>query len=148
MSLSRRDYCFYPGCLMVGGRKNPGILTVDKKFVYLCNSVNKEGNVFRYICQHRLTPGVKCIAKATVRAIIGANGETSNFLCDVDLDHVCEPNIPKVIADSLKHEMKEHMRNHPETTAGKIVRKVTLEASIKYGDDEDMWHHIVAELGP
>ena len=44
--------------------------------------------------------------------------------------------------------MKEHMRNHPETTAGKIVRKVTLEASIKYGDDEDMWHHIVAELGP
>ena len=56
---------------MVGGRKNPGILNVDKKFVYICNSVNKEGNVFRYICQHRLTPGVKCIAKATVRATSG-----------------------------------------------------------------------------
>ena len=66
MSIPKINYYFKPGRLMKSGRTNPGILIVDRVRSFQCNSISKDKSVFNYVCNERLTLGVKCKAKAVV----------------------------------------------------------------------------------
>ena len=68
-------------------------------------------------------------------------------LQQVDNNHDCEPSRARVIAEKLRHEMKEIVRADPVQPVGRAVRKVRVAAAEKYGDDEEFFMHLIAELG-
>ena len=103
MSIPRVKYCFRPGRLMKKGRRNPGILIVEDVRTFLCNRMNKNLDIFHYVCSERLTVGVKCRAKAIVWIYDVPGKGLKPFVEKVDRDHDCPTNIPKFIAEEMKH---------------------------------------------
>ena len=142
MAMPKNTFWFRPGRLERSGRKNPGIMAVDDKFEFTVSKSNKEGSVWSYRCKYLLTPKIKCKAKAKVVLYDG-----KWVLQEISNNHECEPNRPRVIAEKLKHEMKELVRSDPVQPVGKAVRKVRVEAAERFGDDEDFFLHLIAELG-
>ena len=142
MAMPKNTFWFRPGRLERSGRKNPGIMAVDDKFEFTVAKSNKEGSVWSYRCKFLLTPKIKCKAKAKV---VFYDGKW--VLQEICNNHECEPNRPRVIAEKLKHEMKELVRSDPVQPVGKAVRKVRVEAAERFGDDEDFFLHLIAELG-
>ena len=108
MAMPKNTFWFRPGRLERSGRKNPGIMAVDDKFEFTVSKSNKEGSVWSYRCKYLLTPKIKCKAKAKVVLYDG-----KWVLQEISNNHECEPNRPRVIAEKLKHEMKELVRSDP-----------------------------------
>ena len=130
------------------GRTNPGILIVDRVRSFQCNSISKDKSVFNYVCCERLTVGVKCKAKAVVtKCDIPGKGER-NILVKVDNGHECMSNVPKAIAEEMRHEMKEIVRKDPHKPVIEAVRTIRKEYAEKYDEDDDMFDQLMAELGP
>ena len=128
----QKTYCFRSGRVGKNGRTNPGILAVDNKYQFVAHEGTKDGNIWSYYCKHRLTPKVRCQAKARVVRFE---------------DKWIEPNRPKVTAELLRERMKNLVRNDPAKAVGKAVRAVQIEAAREFGDDEMFYQHLVAELG-
>ena len=91
MSVPQVDYYFKPGRLMQRGRTNPGILVVNKVRSFQCNWISKDQSIFHYVCNERLTHGVKCTAKAVVMMMEVKNQGLKPILVKVDSndDHFC-----------------------------------------------------------
>ena len=77
-------------------------MSIDDKYEFTLLKCNKEGTVWTYRCKYSQTPKIKCKATAKV-----SECEGNWLLKDIKNDHNCEPNRPKVIAEHLKHKMKE-----------------------------------------
>ena len=114
MASAQIDYWFRPGR---GGGRNPGILAVQNKYEFTAHEVSNNGSIWTYNCKFRNTPKIKCSAKARVT---GFDGKW--FLQSVDKVHSCEPNCARVIAEHLRHQMKE------------IVRKIQLKQWVKLSE--------------
>ena len=69
------------------------------------------------------------------------------ILAYADDDHNCEPNRPRVVAELLRHRMKELVRKDPCRAVGKAVRTIRVEAAEEYSGDKEFYQHLVAELG-
>ena len=109
-----------------------GVLSVDVKYEFTAHESTKDGNSWWYCCKYRLT-----VIKFDEKWI----------LQQADENHTCEPNRPKVIAELLRHKMKEIVRRDPVRAVGKAVRTVRVEAAEEYGDDKEFYHHLISELG-
>ena len=96
MALSQKSYWFRPGRLIKSGRKNQGILAVEDKYEFVAHEGTKDGNSWFYCCKYRLTPKIKCPAKARVMRF-----DDKWILQHADDHHNCEPNRPKVTAELL-----------------------------------------------
>ena len=142
MALSQKSYWFRPGRLIKSGRKNPGILAVEDKYEFVAHEGTKDGNSWFYCCKYRLTPKIKCPAKARVMRF-----DDKWILQHADDDHNCEPNRPKVTAELLRNKMKHLVRKDPAKAVGKAVRAVRIEAAKEFSEDADFYQHLVAELG-
>ena len=92
--------------------------------------------------KYRLTPKIKCPAKARVMRF-----DDKWILQHADDHHNCEPNRPKVTAELLRNKMKHLVRKDPAKAVGKAVRAVRIEAAKEFSEDEDFYQHLVAELG-
>ena len=134
----QKTYCFRSGRVGKNGRTNPGILAVDDKYQFVAHEGTKDGNIWSYYCKYRLTPKVRCKAKARV-----VRFEDKWILQDADSDHKCEPNRPKVTAELRRERMKNLVRNDPAKAVGKAVRAVQIEAAREFGDDEMFYQHLV-----
>ena len=118
MALIQKSYWFRPGRLGKSGkaRKNPGInglqsfhiligihilgiLAVQDKYEFVAHEGTKDDIYWTYCCKYRLTPKVKCPAKARV-----VKFEEKWILKHADDDHNCEPNRPKVTAELLREQ--------------------------------------------
>ena len=117
MALPKNNFWLRPGRLEKSGRKNPGILRVDDIFEFTAFKVNKDETVWTYVCKFRMTPKVKCTARAKVALF-----ENKWVLQHADCNHSCEPNRPRVIAELLKHKMKTLVRADPVQPVGKAIR--------------------------
>ena len=148
MSTPQIEYYFKPGRLMKRGRTNPGILIVGRVRTFQCNSINKDRNVFSYVCCERLTVGVKCRAKATVMKCDIPGKGVKAILVKVDSDHDCVINVPKAIAEEMRHDMKELVRKDPHKPVIESVRSIRKQFAEKHDDDDDVFDQIMAELGP
>ena len=73
--------------------------------------------------------------------------ESKWFLQGADNYHTCEPNRAKVTANLLIHKMKNMMRSNPAQSCGEVVRTIRVQAASEYGEDDDFYKHLVAELG-
>ena len=101
MSVPSVTYFFRPGRLMKGGRTKPGILVVDRVRSFQCNQISKDKSQFNYICNERLTVGVKCKAKAVVIMMYDDTKGIRPVLVKVDRPL----NTAKAIAEEMKSEM-------------------------------------------
>ena len=119
-----------------------GVLSVDVKYEFTAHESTKDGNSWWYCCKYRLTQKVRCPAKARVIKF-----DEKWILQQADENHTCEPNRPKVIAELLRHKIKEIVRSDPVRAVGKAVRTVRVEAAEEYGDDKEFYHHLISELG-
>ena len=148
MSIPQNKYYFKPGRLMKRGRTNPGILIVDRVRSFQCNSISKDKFVFHYVCCERLTVGIKCRAKAVVTKCDIPGKGVKTILVKVDNEHDCEMNVPKAIAEEMRHEMKEIVRRDPHKPVIEAVRSIRKQYAEKYDDDDDLFDQLIAELGP
>ena len=119
-----------------------GILAVDDKYEFTAHESTKDGLFWSYCCKYRLTPKIKCPARARVIYF-----EDRWILQSSDQNHRCEPNRARVTAEFLRHKMKQLVRKDPATAVGKQVRAVRIDAACEYSEDEDFYQHLVAELG-
>ena len=117
-------------------------MAVDEKFEFTAHESTKDGSAWVYCCKYRLTPKVRCGAKARV---ILFNDKW--ILKSVDENHKCEPNRAKVTAELLRARMKSLVRKDPVKAVGKAVRAVRIQAADEYGEDEDFYQNLIAELG-
>ena len=106
---------------MKRGRTNPGILIVDHVRSFQCNSISKDKSVFHYVCNERLTVGVKCKAKAVVTNCDIPGKGIKPILVRVDSEHECLINLAKAIAEEMRHEMKEKVRKEPHKPVTETV---------------------------
>ena len=148
MSTPQLEYYFKPGRLMKRGRTNPGILIVERVRAFQCNTISKDNTIFGYVCCERLTIGVKCLAKATVMKCDIPGIGVKAILVKVDSDHDCMLNVPKAIAEEMRHEMKEIVRKDPHKPVNEAVRNIRRQYAEKYDDEDDLFDQIMAELGP
>ena len=148
MSLPAFDYYFKPGKLMKYGRKNPGILIVDRVYGFQCNGTNKAGTIFNYVCNERLTIDVMSKAKVTVSKLETHEDEVKYILYKVAVDHSCTANLPLAIAEEMRFKMKETVRQNPHNPVGEAIKSVRVSYSEQYDDNEDLFDSIMAELGP
>ena len=102
MTLPELNYYFKPGRKMMRGRTNPGLLTVDRVRSFQCNSISKDKLSFYYVCNERLTIGVKCKAKALVEMRDVEGEGTKPILVKVDIEHECSMNVPKAIGEEME----------------------------------------------
>ena len=133
---------------MKSGRTNPGILVVDKVRAFQCNNISKDKSIFNYVCNERLTVGVKCRAKAVVMKCEIPDKGIKPILVKVDIEHDCPRNFPKAIADEMKFKMKEIVRKEPQEPVSGAIRTVRKNYAEIYDEDDDIFDHIIAELGP
>ena len=119
-----------------------GILAVEDKYELTAHTSNKEDTVWVYNCKYRLTAKVLC--PATARVIYS---EEKWILSSGTDNHTCEPNRPRVMAESLRCKMKSLVRSDPAKAVGIAARKIREEAYEEFGDDEDFYDHLVSELG-
>ena len=117
-------------------------MAVDEKFEFTAHESTKDGSAWVYCCKHRLTAKVRCGAKARVILF-----EDKWILQSVDESHMCEPNRAKVTAELLRAKMKILVRKVPVKAVRKAVRAVRIQAADEYGEDEDFYLNLVAELG-
>jgi hypothetical protein len=117
-------------------------MAVDEKFEFTAHECTKDGTAWVYCCKYRLTPKVRCGAKARIIMF-----EDKWILQSVDDNHKCEPNRARVTAELLRSKMKSLVRKDPVRAVGKAVRAVRIEAAEEYGDDEDFCQNLIAELG-
>ena len=78
-----------------------GILAVEDKYELTAHTSNKEDTVWVYNCKYRLTVKVLCPATARV-----TYSEEKWILFSGTDNHTCEPNRPRVMAESLRCKMK------------------------------------------
>ena len=142
MALTAKSWWFRPGRLEKGGRKNPGILAVENKYEFVAHESSKNLDKWLYICKYRRTPKVMCPARARVSLF-----ESKWIVQHIDDKHTCEPDSGKVIANYMKHRMKEEMRKNPSQPCGEAVRKIRIQAASEYAHDENLYNHVVAEMG-
>ena len=83
-----------------------------------------------------------CQAKARVSLM-----DEKWILKSLDGSHRCEPNEPKVLAEFLRHTMKNLVRQNPTLPVREAIRKVKIEAAKQYSDNEELYCKIIAELG-
>ena len=135
---------------MKSGRTNPGLLVVEGVRTFQCNSMNKDKNIFKYVCNERLTIGVKCRAKAKVIVCDVPEKGLKPMLVNVDTDHDCPLNVPRAVADQMRHEMKEIVRANPQDPFSCAIKKVRNTYAKKYSDknEDELFDQIIAELGP
>ena len=69
------------------------------------------------------------------------------ILAFADDEHNCEPNRPRVVAEHLRHKMKELVRKDPCRAVGKAVRTVRVQEAEGYSEDTEFYQHLIAELG-
>ena len=69
------------------------------------------------------------------------------ILKSADNNHKCEPNKAKVTAELLRCKMKSIVRANPALPCGQAVRTVRIHAATEFGNDDDFYKHLVAELG-
>ena len=148
MSIPKVKYYFRPGRLMQRGRTNPGILIVDRIRSFQCNAFNKDKTKFNYVCNERLTIGVKCRAKAVVMKMNVEGNEVKPILVKVDLEHDCPANIPKAISDEMKAEMKLIVREEPQKVLTEAITSIRKKYAEEFDHDDELFEQIVAELGP
>ena len=129
------------------GRTNPGILVVGCVRSFQCNNISKDKNVFNYVCNARLTIGVKCKAKAVVAKCDIPGEKVKHIVVKVDDDHNYLMNLPKAIADEMRHEMKEIVRKEPQKPVSEAIRSIRQLYAEKYDEDDDLFDQIMAELG-
>ena len=115
---------------------------MEDKYELTAHKCNKDGTTWVYNCKYRLTQKVLCPASAQV-----VYSEEKWILSSGTDNHLCEPNRPRVIAESLRCKMKELVRNDPAKPVGIAVRKVRKEAFETYADEEDFYDHLVYQLG-
>lgn len=135
----QKTYWFRPGR---GGHRNPGILAVEDKYEFTAHECSKDGSMWSYSCKFRLTPKVKCPAKAKVVAF-----DDKWILQSADDAHTCEPNRARVTAELLRTKMKNIVRSNPTQAVGKAVRTIRIEAAEEYSKNKDFYSHLIAELG-
>ena len=139
MAFIQKPYWFRPGR---GGGRNPGILAVENRYEFIAHESSTDGSSWSYCCKFRLTPKVKCSAKARVVAF-----DDKWILHSVDDEHSCEPNRARVAAELLRHKMKKIVRSNPTQAVGKAVRAIRIEASEEFRKEKDFYSHLIAELG-
>ena len=88
----------------------------DEKFEFIAHECSKDGLTWNYGCKYRLTPKVKCPAKAKLTSY-----ENSWILKYIDEDHKCQPDKAKVSAEVYKEKMKDIVRSNPTQAVGKAV---------------------------
>ena len=115
---------------------------MEDKYELTAHKCNKYGTTWVYNCKYRLTQKVLCPASAQV-----VYSEEKWILSSGTDNHLCEPNRPRVIAESLRCKMKELVRNDPAKPVGIAVRKVREEAFETYADEDDFYDHLVYQLG-
>ena len=147
MSIPEVKYYFKPGRQMKRGRTNPGILVVDSVRSFQCNSISNDKTVYNYVCCERLTIGVKCTAKDVVTKCDIPGQGVKSILVKFDREHECEINLPRAIADEMRHEMKEIVRKEPHKNVIEAVRTIRKEYAEKYDEDDDLFDQIMAEVG-
>ena len=108
MARIQKNYWFRPGRNVPGGRRNPGILSVDSKYEFTSHECSKDGQSWSYSCKYRQTQKIRCPAKASVVKV-----EDKWILAFADDEHNCETNRPRVVAEHLRHKMKELVRKDP-----------------------------------
>lgn len=148
MSMPKVQYYFRPGRLMQRGRTNPGILIVDRIRSFQCNGISKDKSKFNYVCNERLTVGVKCRAKAVVIKMTVEGKGVKPVLVKVDLEHDCPANMPKAISDEMKAEMKLVVRAEPQKVLTEAITSMRKKYAEEFDHDDDLFEQIVAELGP
>ena len=131
MALPKNNFWLRPGRLEKKWTEKSG-------FEFTALKVNKDEIVWTYVCKFRMTPKVKCTARAKVALF-----ENKWVLQHADCNHSCEPNRPRVIAELLKHKMKTLVRADPVQPVGKAIRKVRVEAAEKYGEEQDFYLHLI-----
>ena len=112
-------------------------MVVDQTRAFQCNNVSKDKTVYNYVCNERLTVGVKCKAKAVVMKCDIPKKGVKYVLVKVDTDHDCPQNMPKAIADEMKYNMKKMVRKEPQKPVGDSVRTVInlFSENLDYDDD-------------
>ena len=85
---------------------------------------------------------MRCPARARVIMF-----EDKWILQSADNNHTCEPNKAKVTAELLRCRMKSIVRANPALPCGQAVRTVRIQAATEFGNDDDFYKHLVAELG-
>ena len=133
---------------MQRGRTNPGILIVDRIRSFQCNGISKDKSKFNYVCNERLTVGVKCRAKAVVIKMTVEGKGVKPVLVKVDLEHDCPANMPKAISDEMKAEMKLVVRAEPQKVLTEAITSMRKKYAEEFDHDDDLFEQIVAELGP
>ena len=118
-------------------------MAVDNQYEFTAHEQHKDGNTWIYSCKYRKTPKMMCQAKARVSLL-----EDKWILKSLDGSHKCEPNEPKVLAEFLRHTMKNLVRENPTLPVGKAIRQVKVEAVRQYSENEELYSNIVSELGP
>ena len=99
MAMMQKEYSLRPGR---GVQRNPGILSVENMGEFTAHECSEDCSTWTYVYKYRLTPKVKCTAKTKLVYI-----EDKWILQDSNSIHKCEPNRAKVIAELLRHEMKD-----------------------------------------
>ena len=150
MSIPKVEYAFRPGRLMKSGRTNPGILVIEGVRSFQCNSFNKDKSEFKYACNERLTVGIKCRAKARVIICQLPDEAPKPVLVSYDLNHDCPLNIPRAVAEQMRHEMKELVRANPQEPFSLAIKKIRNLYAKRYTDtnQEELFDEIIVELGP
>ena len=88
----------------------------------VAHEVSNNGSIWTYNCKFHDTPKIKRSVKARVT---GFDGKW--FLQSVDKVHSCEPNRARVIAEHLRHQMKEIVRKNPTQAVGQAVRDIRVK---------------------
>ena len=127
---------------MKSERKNPGIMAVDDKYEMTAHILSRDKSCWTYCCKYRLTRGVRCPATARVVQL----GEKWILQMATDI-HTCEPSRPRVIAEKLKAQMKELVRNDPVKPVSQAAKQVRIEAAEIYASDPEFYQHLLLELG-
>ena len=121
MALPAKSLWFKSRRLEKGGRKSPGILAVENKYEFVAHELSKNLDSWVYICKYRRTPKDMCPARAKVSLF-----ESKWIVQHIDDKHTCEPDSGKVIANGMKHRIKEEMRKNPSQPCGEAVTKIRI----------------------
>ena len=98
---------------------------------------------FHHLALHLTLVSTKC--KAKVRLVkVGDGGSTKWIIStpDNEIEHLCEPN-----AGLLRAKMKDLVREDPAKAVGKAIHQIRVEAATEYGEHEELYENIIAELG-
>ena len=125
---------------------NPGLLILEESYQMTCQTTSKDKLTFYYACQHYQTMAVKCPARAVVKVYEELGPVVTSLDGPVHDRHKCLPDKPKILAMSMRDEMKKMVIENPLMSVGEVMRVVKLTYFDKYGWDS-IWEQLVACLG-